>query len=91
MGRAELVCRPLGPRNVTGTVNWPPDMVSMFGALLTIWSNATSEKENVMNSIMGRRPAIAAPTPRPANPASAMGASITRLGPNFSSSPWLIL
>ena len=63
----------------------------MFGALLTIWSNATSENENVMNSMMGRSPTIAAPTPNPANPASAMGVSMTRLGPKRSSKPWLIL
>ena len=74
-----------------GMWNCPPDMVSMFGALLTIWSNATSENENVMNSMIGRSPTIAAPMPSPAKPASAMGVSITRLGPNFSSNPWLIL
>ena len=32
-----------------------------------------------MNSIIGRRPAIAAPTPNPAKPSSVIGLSITRL------------
>ena len=36
----------------------------------------------------GRRPTIAAPTPRPAKPSSEMGASTTRALPNLSSSPW---
>ena len=37
------------------------------------------------------RDAMAAPTPMPAKPCSVMGVSITRLSPNSSSSPWLIL
>ncbi len=74
-----------------GTWNCPPDIVIMFGALLTTWSKATSEKENVMNSMIGRSPVMAAPMPSPAKPASAMGVSMTRLEPNFSNSPWLIL
>ena len=32
-----------------------------------------------MNSMIGRRPTIAAPTPMPAKPPSAMGVSMTRL------------
>src|SRR5438874_2465939 len=38
-----------------------------------------------MNSIMGRVPDIAAPTPKPAKPASVMGVSITLSRPNLSS------
>jgi uncharacterized metal-binding protein len=34
--------------------------MNMFGALFTTWSKATSEKLNVMNSIIGRSPTIAA-------------------------------
>ena len=34
---------------------------------------------------------MAAPTPMPANPPSAMGVSMTRLSPNFSSIPSLTL
>jgi len=34
-----------------------------------------------MNSIIGRNPTIAAPTPRPVNPFSLIGVSIIRLGP----------
>src|SRR3990172_162430 len=40
-----------------------------------------------MMSTTGRRPVIAAPTPRPVMPASEMGESITRSGPNSSTSP----
>src|SRR6185437_14676619 len=40
-----------------------------------------------MMSTTGRRPAMAAPTPRPVKPASEMGVSITRSLPNSSTSP----
>ena len=39
----------------------------------------------------GRSPFIAAPTPTPANPSSAIGVSTTRHGPNSLRSPWLTL
>jgi hypothetical protein len=41
-----------------------------------------------MNSITGRSPTIAAPTPRPAKPSSVIGVSTTRSSPNRSSSPF---
>ena len=44
---------PFGPRKVIGIWNWPPDMVSMLGALFTSWSKATNEKLKVMNSTIG--------------------------------------
>src|SRR5579871_4198866 len=47
-----------------------------------IWSIACMAKLKVMNSTIGLRPAIAVPTPSPANPCSVMGVSITRVGPN---------
>ena len=34
---------------------------------------------------------MAAPTPAPTNPASLMGVSMIRRGPNSSSSPWVTL
>src|SRR3989304_3459014 len=40
-----------------------------------------------MISTTGRRPVIATPTPRPVMPASEMGESITRSGPNSSTKP----
>src|SRR5712671_629520 len=40
-----------------------------------------------MMSTIGRRPAIAAPTPRPLNPASEIGVSMMRSLPNSSTSP----
>src|SRR3954471_8749857 len=63
----------------------------MLAALLTIWSNATQLKLNVMYSTIGRRPTIAAPMPMPVKPSSEIGVSITRRGPNWSSMPWLTL
>ena len=39
-------------------------------------------KLNVMNSTIGFRPVIAAPTPTPAKPCSVIGVSMTRLAPN---------
>jgi len=35
-----------------------------------------------MNSMTGRKPTIAAPTPTPANPSSVIGVSTTRISPN---------
>ena len=69
----------------------PPDMYSVLDAELMIWSIACMAKLKVMNSTIGRRPAKAAPTPIPANPASVIGVSITRRAPNSSSRPWLTL
>ena len=48
---------------------------------------ACMEKLNVMNSQMGLRPAMAAPTAMPAKPDSVMGVSITRDSPYFSHNP----
>jgi hypothetical protein len=45
------------------------------------------EKLKVMNSTMGLRPMKADPHARPANPASVMGVSRTRVGPNRWISP----
>lgn len=45
------------------------------------------EKLNVMNSQIGRRPAIAAPTAIPAKPISVIGVSMTRLSPYFFHNP----
>ena len=56
-----------------------------------MWSIACMAKFQVMNSTIGRSPAIAAPTPRPAKPYSVIGVSMTRLAPNSSSRPWLTL
>ena len=70
---------------------WPPDSYRIFAAEFTIWSRARTAKFQVMNSITGRSPAIAAPTPSPANPSSAIGVSTTRIGPNSSSRPRLTL
>ncbi len=70
-----------------GQRSWPPDMCRSFAALLTIWSIARMAKFQVIISTTGRRPTIAAPTPRPVKPSSEMGASMMRALPNRSSSP----
>jgi hypothetical protein len=59
----------------------------MFAALFTIWSMQTHVNDQLMNSMIGRSPHVAAPTPRPENAASLIGVSMMRLGPNFSSIP----
>jgi len=48
-------------------------------------------KLNVMNSHIGLRPAMAAPTVRPAKPASVIGASMTLEEPNLPKRPLLTL
>ena len=48
-----------------------------------IWSIACMAKFQVMNSTIGRSPAMAAPTPMPAKPCSVIGVSITRLCPEL--------
>jgi hypothetical protein len=46
------------------------------------------EKLNVINSQIGLNPDNAAPTAKPAKPASVIGVSITLFGPNLSSRPF---
>lgn len=48
---------------------------------------ACMEKLYVINSQIGLRPAIAAPTAIPAKPLSVIGVSITRLSPYFFQRP----
>lgn len=48
---------------------------------------ACMEKLNVMNSQIGRSPAMAAPTAIPAKPISVIGVSMTRLSPYFFHKP----
>ena len=63
----------------------------MCAAELMIWSIASSAKLTVMISTIGRRPAIAAPTPIPTIVFSEIGVSRTRFSPNSSSIPSLTL
>jgi hypothetical protein len=58
-----------------------------LAALFTIWSMQTQVNDQLMNSMIGRSPSIAAPTPSPLKAASLMGVSMTRLGPKRSSIP----
>ena len=44
-----------------------------------------------ISSTTGRLPVIASPTPMPTKPASEIGVSRTRSGPNFASSPSVTL
>lgn len=74
-----------------GILNWPPDMYSIFAAPLMIWSIASIEKFQVIISMTGRNPTIAAPTPTPANPSSVIGVSMTRRSPNSWRRPRLTL
>ena len=63
------------------------DPITRLRAQLTREGKLTNEKLKVMNSMIGRNPTMAAPTPRPANPFSEIGVSIIRLGPKRSSKP----
>ncbi len=56
-----------------------------------IWSIASSEKFQVIISMIGRKPTMAAPTPIPANPSSVIGVSMMRRSPNSWRSPLLTL
>ncbi len=62
-------------------------MYRTLAALLTIWSMQTQVNDQLMNSMIGRSPIMADPTPRPEKPASLIGVSIIRRGPNWSSIP----
>src|SRR5579883_420748 len=70
-----------------GTCQWPPDISCTFAAWLTIWSMVRVTKSPNMISTTGRRPVMAAPTAIPVKPASEIGVSSTRSGPNSSTSP----
>src|SRR5260221_414758 len=59
----------------------------MSGDLFVSGRGHTSVKLQLIYSMIGRSPAIAAPTPSPEKPASLIGVSITRCGPNRSSIP----
>lgn len=54
-----------------------------MAAEFTIWSIACIAKLKVINSTIGFNPDKAAPTPKPVNPASVIGVSITLSSPNF--------
>ena len=47
----------------------------------------TPKKSTNISSTIGRMPSTAAPMARPMNAVSEIGVSITRSGPNWSSSP----
>ena len=81
----------VGPLNTIGQVNWPPLILIILAAELIIWSIATSEKLKVINSTMGRKPFIAAPTAIPVKPSSAIGVSMILFSPNSASIPLLTL
>ncbi len=76
-------------RMTSGTPNWFPDMWRTVAALLRIWSSASRLKFTVINSTIGRMPAIAAPMPAPVKPDSDSGVSRIRSGPNSASKPLL--
>ena len=74
-----------------GAANGAAPKANGVAAELISWSMACMAKFQVMNSTMGFSPAMAAPTPRPANPCSVMGVSITRRSPNSCSRSRLTL
>ena len=72
---------PAGVRMTSGTPTLPPNIWRTFAAWFTTMSIATRMKLMVMISTTGRRPSMAAPTPAPTKPSSAIGVSRTRRGP----------
>ena len=84
---AMLSPAPAAVRTTIGSFALPPNMYFILAIWFRIWSPHTPMKSMNMISMMGRRPAAAAPTASPAIPASEMGVGITRSGPNFSISP----
>ena len=75
---------PAGVRITSGTPTLPPNIWRTLAAWFTTMSMATRMKLIVMISTTGRRPSIAAPTPAPTKPSSAIGVSRTRRGPYFA-------
>ena len=78
---------PVASRITSGTPNWFPDICRMVAAVLRIWSSASRLKFTVINSTIGRAPAIAAPMPAPVKPDSDKGVSRIRSGPNSARRP----
>ncbi len=85
--RAELV----GDAVAAAEDDWDFELsaghIADVGGVVDDLIQQTSVKDQLMNSMIGRSPQQAAPTPSPENPASLMGVSKTRRGPNFSSIP----
>ena len=73
---------PLARRMTIGTVALPPNMKRILAAWSVSCSMASTTKSLNCISPIGRIPVTAAPTQAPAMPASEMGVSITRSGPN---------
>ena len=75
---------PIGKANV---ISQGDDVtIVSYGKMLKRVTEA-SQKLKVINSMIGRNPFIAAPTPIPANPPSEIGVSIILSGPNSSRRP----
>ena len=70
-----------------GTVTWPPNMYRNFDIWFTISSIAPNVNSTKLIEATGRSPVTAAPRDTDMIAASEIGMSITRSGPNSSSSP----
>ncbi len=82
---------PLPVLMTSGIVTWPLVMYRVFAISFTTRSQHTAKKSENMISATGRSPVIAAPIAAPRIACSAMGVSITRLGPNSSRRPTVVL
>ena len=81
--RAELVGDAVAAAEDDRDLELPAGHVADVGGVVHDLVDADQVNDQLMNSMIGRSPTIAAPTPRPEKPASLIGVSITRRGPNL--------
>jgi hypothetical protein len=86
--RGELQRRAVGPAEHHRHVELPARHVEHLGGDVHHLVDRQQAKFQVMNSMIGRSPTIAAPTPTPAKPSSVIGVSTTRISPNSCRSPF---
>ena len=82
---------PLAVRITSGSATCPFVMYRVLAIWFAIRSQHTAKKSLNMISAIGRRPFIAAPMTAPMIACSEIGVSRTRLGPNRSSRPSVVL
>ena len=82
---------PFAVRMTSGSATWPSVMYRVLATWLATMSHATPKKSLNISSATGRSPVIAAPMAAPMIACSLIGVSRTRSGPNFASSPSVVL
>jgi hypothetical protein len=75
----------------SGSVTWPPVMYRVLAIWFAMMSQQVAKKSENINSATGRSPVIAVPITAPVITSSEIGVSRTRLSPNSSSRPGVVL